>query len=230
MALPVSRSRALTPKPPPRRPDSRRSDVSFSVRETRVFLFLCIACLAAFTGRAWAGGGVILQADACIIEIGFYRAHFTAYQPQTSGNTEFCEDLPDLGESIFVLDYLHDSLKLVPLEFRIIHDTTGLGEFVQIEDVQAIDDIEAITVYYRPPAIESNGSYRVNFDFLQKGDYIGVVSAGHPTNSNIYYSVFPFSVAATRYPYWILYLFVAGLFAYLIRYAYLSSSDRDNKE
>ncbi len=91
---------------------------------------------------AIAGGGVVLEDDVCKIKIGFYEAHFTAFQPETSGNRQFCEDLPDVGPTIFVLDYLHDSMKEVPIDFRIIRDVTGLGRFVRLEDVQAIGDID----------------------------------------------------------------------------------------
>ena len=59
----------------------------------------------AIISNAFGGGGVVLSKDTCIITIGFYDAHFTAYQPETSGNEEFCEDLPDDGQTIFVLDY-----------------------------------------------------------------------------------------------------------------------------
>lgn len=168
--------------------------------------------------RALAGGGVILSDDTCIITIGFYTAHFTAYQPQTSGNTEFCEDLPDTGESIFVLDYLHGSLKEVPVDFRIIRDATGLGEFAQWEDVQGLADIDEHTVFYQPPVVRDSGTYRVTHSFDGKGDYIGIVTAGHPTNDSSYNSVFPFSVGRTNIP-WPLIVFllaVLALGAYLV--------------
>lgn len=174
--------------------------------------------------RAQAGGGVILQDDACIITIGFYTAHFTAYQPQTSGNREFCEDLPDTGESIFVLDYLHQSLKEVPVDFRIIRDVTGLGRFVKYEDVAALEDIDAHTVFYQPPTVQPTATFRISHDFVEKGDYVGIVSAGHPTNDKVYYSVFPFRVGSNDWIRWLalvggaLLLFAAlGVYALRIR-------------
>jgi hypothetical protein len=191
----------------------------------RICRLLALTVLIPMAGTALAGGGLILRDDVCIITIGFYDAHFTGYQPDTRGNEEFCHDYPDTGETIFVLDYLHSSLKLVPVDFRIIKDTTGLGQFVRWEDVEKLTDIEDVSVFYRAPAIESNGSYRVQYDFLEAGDYIGIVTAGHPTNDKIYNSVFAISVGKTRYPFWLLYLAVAGLFVYLIRYAYVSMAD-----
>jgi len=148
---------------------------------------------------AIAGGGVALQDDVCIIKIDFYSAHFTAYQPDTSGNEQFCEDLPDTGATIFVLDYLHDSLKEVPVDFRIIKDATEMGQFVRLDHIEALEDIEQHTVFYRPPSVEIDGSYQVEYAFVEAGDYVGIVSAGHPTNDKTYYAVFPFTVGALNY-------------------------------
>jgi len=184
--------------------------------------------LASTIGPATAGGGMILRDDVCIITIGFYEAHFTAYQPDTRGSEEFCRDFPDIGKSIFVLDYLHNGLKLVPVDFRIIKDTKGLGQFVRWEDVESMEDIEGVTVFYRPPAVEPDGSYRVEYEFLEAGNYIGMVTAGHPTNDKIFSSVFAFSVDKPNYPYWLLYALVAGLFVYLFRYAYVSMASSDD--
>ena len=173
---------------------------------------------------AHSGGGVILRGDACIIEIGFYDANFTVYQPDTSGNEEYCEDLPDTGNTIFVMDYLHSSLREVPVDFRIVRDTTGLGQFVQHEDILALPDLDAVTVYYAPPRIESGASFRVEHEFDGKGDYVGVVTAGHPSNDNIYNAVFPFKVGATSYPYWVIAMVIGALLVILLRFAFASKS------
>ena len=158
---------------------------------------------------AFAGGGMILSEDACIVTIGFYTAHFTGYQPQTSGNQEFCGEFPDTGESIMVLDYLHNSLSEVPVDFRIIRDVLGKGDFIQLEDLEAIEDIDALTVFYQPPIIKANATLNVSYVFERKGDYIGIVTAGHPSNENIYTSVFPFTVGVTKIPWPILSLLAA---------------------
>jgi len=195
----------------------------------RCVLWILLSMQMYMPPPATAGGGLILRDDVCIITIDFYEAHFTAYQPDTSGNEEFCRDLPNTGETIFVLDYLHKSLNEVPVDFRIIRDVTGLGQFVRWEDIQQIDDMESHTVFYRPPEVEPAGSYKVQYDFLEKGDYIGIVTAGHPSNDNVYNAVFPFSVGARKYPLWLFYLLVAGLFVYLFRYAYVSMSATDKQ-
>jgi hypothetical protein len=147
----------------------------------------------------WAGGGVMLRDDVCIITIGFYEAHFTAYQPQTRGNEEFCEDLPDIGETLFVLDYLHSSMKEVPIDFRIIEDVTELGQFVQLRDIEAIADLDAHTVFYQRPVVQIDASLRIDHSFVEPGEYVGIVTAGHPTEDTVYSAVFPFRVGRTDY-------------------------------
>lgn len=192
-------------------------------------LSLTILLALMWSGSTVAGGGVVLSSDSCIITIGFYTAHFTAYQPQSTGNEEFCEDLPAIGESIFVLDYLHESLREVPVDFRIIKDVTGTGRFAKWEDVERLGDIEPHTVFYQAPIVRSDGSYRVVYEFPEKGDYIGVVTAGHPSNENIYYSVFPFSVGVRKFPLWIAFVAVALLFVLLIRLATKARPGQERK-
>ena len=156
-----------------------------------------ILILMSWASNCLAGGGVLLSDDSCIMTIGFYEAHFTAYQPDSSGDKQFCEDLEEMGNTIFVLDFLHKSLSEVPVDFRIIKNVTNKGEFVQMGDIMEIQDLDRFTVFYQEPIIKTNASYTVSHDFIEKGEYIGIVTAGHPTNNNIYSSVFPFRVGAS---------------------------------
>ena len=80
----------------------------------------------------------------------------------------------------------------------IIKNVTDKGEFVQMADIIKIQDIDRVTVFYQEPIIKTNASYAVTHEFLENGDYVGIVTAGHPTNNNIYSSVFPFSVGASN--------------------------------
>lgn len=174
---------------------------------TRINYLSVTLIVTGWISNCFAGGGVLLSEDSCIMTIGFYEAHFTAYQPTTSGDKQFCEDLDDTGNTIFVLDYLHKSLSEVPVDFRIIKNVTSKGEFVQINDIEEIIDIEDVTVFYQKPVIKSNASYTVSHDFMEEGEYVGIVTAGHPTNSNIYSSVFPFRVGKVSLP-WPIIIFI----------------------
>lgn len=165
-----------------------------------------------------AGGGLVLEGDVCIIRIDFYSAHFTAYQPVTSGNEQFCQNLPNTGETLFVLDYLHQSMKEVPVGVRIIRDVTGLGRFVKLKHVEEIADIEQHTVFYQPPIIRPDASLKVEYDFSEEGTYIGIVTAGHPSNDTIYTAVFPFEVGGADFTYLLIFLLLlAGAAFFVVR-------------
>ncbi|HZW60542.1 MAG TPA: hypothetical protein VFE85_09615 [Woeseiaceae bacterium] len=188
-------------------------------------LFLAIAAcgvLLALPGTmARASGGLVLQNDVCELTIGFYKTHFTAYQPNARGNQEFCEHLPAAGKTIFVLDYLHRSLKEVPVDFRVIHDVTGKGRFVRPEDVEALGDLGPYTVVYQEPVIKSNGTLTVEHTFAEEGHYIGIVTAGHPSNDNTYTAVFPLALGVQRVPWaWIAFggaILLAGGFLFAMK-------------
>ena len=161
-------------------------------RSLSLKLGLLMTCLVAV--QAHAGGGLVLEGDTCILTVEFYSAHFTAYQPQTRGNEQFCRELPELGETLFVLDYLHQSLKEVPVSFRIIRNTTGQGRFTKLKHVEAIEDLDTVTVFEQPPVVRPNGSFQVSHDFTETGEFVGIVTAGHPSKDTIYTAIFPFAV------------------------------------
>lgn len=171
--------------------------------------------------RAEAHGGVVEEDDLCVIKVNYLRAHFKIYQPQASGHKQFCEDLPVASESVFVMEYQHDSLSEMAVDFRIIRDVTGKGRFARIEDVNEIADIESATVYYRSPIVEPD-VYTVNHSFAEEGDFIGIVSAQHPQTGKIYAAVFPFEVGFTGFGYW---PYIIGLLA-LIQFQFLFMSGR----
>ncbi len=150
---------------------------------------------------ATAHGGVSMEDDLCVIKIGFLKAHFTGYQPKTNGTQEFCEDIPEVASSIFVIDYLHDFLKEMPVDFRIIKDVNNFGIFANWDDITGLEDIEQDTVFYLPPMKRPDGVLTVNYDFQQAGGYIGIVTAVHHEKEKTYQAVFYFQVGGTNYGY-----------------------------
>jgi hypothetical protein len=168
------------------------------------FLSILVTAFLLFQGLfpslAFAHGSVVADGDLCVINIGFYRAHFKVFQPQTSEQEEFCEDLPDTGESIFVMEYLHKDLGTVPIEFRILRDVTGLGRYARLSDVLAIEDLDAATVFHQDARVEP-GVFTVLYQFEGEGDFLGFVTAKHPDTDQTYSAVFPFHVGATDWGY-----------------------------
>jgi hypothetical protein len=153
---------------------------------------LLVALLPIVADKA-QGHGSVVDGDQCLISIGFYRAEFSIYQPRKSGHDEFCEDLPEAGETVFVIEYLHDTMREVPLDFRIVRDRHQIGRFARYEDVLKLD-LERDTVFYQPARVQSDAVFTVLHDFLEPGGYIGVITVEHPTSDEVYRAVFPFDV------------------------------------
>ena len=157
-------------------------------RYTLQILILIVSFLS--SQNAAAHGGVAFEDDLCVINIDFLQAHFTVFQPETRESDEFCEDIPDVARSVFVMEYLHSLLPEMAIDFRIIRDINEVGRYATLDDVLAIDDLEAATVYYEPPRIEPGGFYTASYEFDAEGTYIGVVTADHPTEDRYYTAVF----------------------------------------
>ena len=177
-----------------------------------------LAC-SVFCASSFAHGGVVEEDDVCVIKVNYLRAHFKIYQPRISGHDQFCEDLPEASESVFVMEYLHGALQTMPIDFRIIRDVTGKGRFARMDDVERIADLDAATVFYAPPVLEPD-VYTVSYTFEQEGDFIGIVSARHPETGAVHAAVFPFEVGFTGWGYWP--LFAGLLIAIQIQYLVMS--------
>ena len=159
---------------------------------------LCLLCIGVMTlsvsNSVVGHGGVAFEEALCVISINFMQAHFTVFQPETSQSDEFCEDIPDITNSVFVMEYLHDLLYEMNIDFRIVRDINNAGQYADWQDIQGIDDLEAATVYYQQPSIESGGYSRASYAFEERGTYIGVVTASHPLEDRDYNAVFYFQV------------------------------------
>jgi hypothetical protein len=182
-------------------------------------LRLVLICLVLLAQNAQAHGGVMEEEDLCVIKINYLSAHFKIYQPQIDGHTEYCEDLPNATETVFVMEFLHDAMREVAIDFRIIRDVTGKGRFARWEDVAEIDDIDSVTVFYQQPTVEPD-VFTVIHSFDAEGDYIGIVTAAVDDTDRIYTAVFPFEVGFTGLGYWP--FIIALLLAIQIQYFIMS--------
>ncbi|MCY4214924.1 MAG: hypothetical protein OXF68_15035 [Gammaproteobacteria bacterium] len=159
---------------------------------------LAVALLAA---PQWgqAHGGVVAEEDVCLLRMGFLQAHFTLHQPDSRGAAEFCEEVPDVGPTLFVIEYLHEMMKEMRLSFRVITDDQGFGIFANWDDVQSIGDLEAQTVFHRPLVAEPTGVVALLHEFAEAGGYIGIVEAENSANGKAYNAVFYFEVGNVGY-------------------------------
>ena len=157
-----------------------------------------------------AHGSVTPEDDLCIIRIGYYRAHFKIYLPQERGHDEYCEDIPATGEAVFFMEYEHSGLGDVPIDFRVIRNVTGQGVFTNLEDVEKIGDLDDITIFHHPSAIQPD-VFTYLFQFDDQGEFVGIVTVQQPETGKIYTAVFPIEVGYTGIPGWTWFILIAIL-------------------
>ena len=87
------------------------------------FVCLMLAIGIPYAAQVQAHGGLSLADDICKLTIGPYTMHFTGYQPDSTQEKEFCEDIPAIGRTVVALDYIEEALRPLPTEVRIIRDT-----------------------------------------------------------------------------------------------------------
>jgi len=121
--------------------------------------------------------------------------------PQETGHRDYCEDIPVRGESVFVMEYQHEGLNDAEIDFRIIHNVTGKGNFARLGDVEAIEDLDAVTIRHAAATVVPD-VFTMLQPFDADGDYIGIVSASVPETGAVYTAVFPFEVGYTGLGYW----------------------------
>lgn len=153
-----------------------------------VYFKLAIACVVGALGvfgstQVYAHGGLAMAEDMCKLTVGPYMMHFSGYQPENTQQKQFCEDIPAIGHTIVVLDYIEQELRTLPAEVRIIKDTGSE------------DNLEADTVFHLPAKVYANGSIDFNHTFEQPGKFVGIVKVGEKGE---HVSKFPFSVGEPK--------------------------------
>ncbi len=174
---------------------------------------------------AFGHGGVVEEDDLCVIKIGYLRAHFKIYVPAERQHQEYCEDIPIRGDSVFVMEYQHDGLSKAEIDFRIVHNVTGKGNFARLSDIEAIADLDAITIRYEPATVVPD-VFTLLQPFEEDGEYIGIISARNSDTQVVYTAVFPFEVGYTGLGVWP--WIIAALFALQLSYWYMSRRARQS--
>ena len=169
------------------------------MRKSVSILILVLVIQGLPVTRAFGHGGVAFEEDLCVISIDFLKAHFTIYQPQSRGSEEFCEEIPEVDDTVFVMEYQHEFLTQMPLDFRIIRDEQDFGIYARWDDILTIPDLDAVTVFYAPAAIHREGAFTTRYRFDAPGTYIGIVTAQHPEDDRVYRAVFYFQVGGPDY-------------------------------
>ena len=150
-------------------------------------LCLTLSLSLPYATQVGAHGGLSLADDVCKLTIGPYTMHFTGYQPEATQEKEFCEDIPATGRTVVALDYIEEALRPLPTEVRIIRDT-GAG-------AEGKENLDKITILHIPAKVYPNGSINFEYDFMQPGKFVGLVTVG---DKQEYVSRFPFSVGEPK--------------------------------
>lgn len=150
-----------------------------------------------FSTAALGHGGVSMEDDTCVINISGMRAHFTGYQPEERATQEFCEDIPELGKAIIVVDFIERRLRGMNVEFRVLRDVNGVGKYGTYEDLGDAAEIEKNTLVNLPSAKYPRGTLTFTHSFIEPGWYIGMLTA--QDGETVHRSVFPFQVGVPNY-------------------------------
>ncbi|HHJ39448.1 MAG: hypothetical protein AXA67_09035 [Methylothermaceae bacteria B42] len=99
------------------------------------------------------GGGSGVEGTACRLKVGNYVVRFTAYQPQVTGDKEYCTRLPSLGPTNLVIDYESRALRGIEVEFEVTRESDGER------------------LFYQPPEKLKTGNFNTVVDFKEPGKY-----------------------------------------------------------
>jgi hypothetical protein len=164
------------------------------------------------TVQATAHGGVTMVLNRCIMRIGPYLMSFNGYQPDRRSYKPFCDDIPDVGRTLIVLDVEQVSggsgfepvnfndLREMDIDFRVLRDVGQASDE---------ENLEQNTEAYLAPRKYPSGTLQFEHNFTEQGKFIGLVSA-RDDHGRVFVSRFPFTVGPTFGASWYL-LGAAGL-------------------
>ncbi len=127
---------------------------------------------------AWAHGGASVDTDQCRIFVGPHLVHFTAYQPQLTGTTEYCDSIPDVGPTTMVFDYEGKALRNMTVEVELTKEPEGTR------------------IQYLPPATHATGTFNTSYNFTEPGKYLAhvtLINEGQKIDAHV-----PFKVGTAK--------------------------------
>ena len=160
-------------------------------------LAACFLATFLLTSAAYAHGGVGMVDNRCVLRIGPDLMFFTGYQPQNS-REEFCDDVPNAGQTVVALDMQETELRNMLTEIRLIKDD---GTHTQMNGLPFLTDTElankaaldAVSIAYFPPKKYPTGTLTFEHTFPENGKFIGIVTVENDHRQK-FVSQFPFAV------------------------------------
>ncbi len=131
-------------------------------QKTHFGMFLTVIALL-FSFSVSAHRGPANEVDNCRIRVGSEKIHFTAYTPEYTQNTGFCQYIPYVGKTNLVFDYEGHKLRKDTVEFEITKEPEGTR------------------VFHQEPKKIKSGSLNAVVDFSQygAGDYLAHITIMH---------------------------------------------------
>lgn len=120
------------------------------------------------------GGASGVDVDACRIPVGPHWVHFTAYQPQLTGTTEYCNSIPEIGSATLVFDYEGKALRNMTVEFEVTKEPEGTR------------------IFYKEPSTYPTGSANTTINFTEPGSYLAhvtLVNEGQKVDAHVPFTV-----------------------------------------
>ncbi|MFN5744980.1 MAG: hypothetical protein ACK443_02665 [Methylococcaceae bacterium] len=129
-----------------------------------------ILAISMIPAISWGHGGASVDTDQCRVQIGSHLVHFTAYQSQITGSTEYCNAIPEVGMTDVVFDYEGKALRNMTVEFEITKEPEGTR------------------VFYQEPSTHPTGTFNTKINFSEPGKYrthITLVNEGQKVDEHI---------------------------------------------
>jgi hypothetical protein len=118
-----------------------------------------LTLLGSSAGWADGGGGPSSgPGGGCRLQLDTHLVSFTAYQPQLTGNSPYCTEIPETGNISVVFDLEDKALRDIPVEFEITREKDGSR------------------IMHQPPGKILNGVFNRTLNITEMGDYIAKVS------------------------------------------------------
>jgi hypothetical protein len=176
-------------------------------------LALSMLVSSALPMTTWAHGGASVDTDQCRVQIGSQLVHFTAYQPQLTGTTEYCNSIPELGPTTVVFDYEGKALRNMTVEFEITKEPEGTR------------------VYYQPPGTHPTGTFNTTINFTEASKYLAhitLVNEGQKVDAHLGFAVGTSQTGISTNTYIVIgvVLIAAGYIAYLSNASFKNAVDK----
>ena len=151
---------------------------------------LTLAGLIASAGAFAHGGADDGHSEPCLAPFGPFTIYLKAYQPKSSPKQSFCGDLPDVGRSLFVMDFIDPNFRRSPIEVRVVENRGWFGRD------EAADQETARTLQHLPPATYPQGSLMFRHSFQTPGTY-AILLTVFGADGNTVSGKYAFSVGVT---------------------------------